>query len=275
MALRTLIVSAAGPESATAIAHALRGLGHEPVAWICPPGPPEQIAGCASGCPEGVDFLVPASRASMLPLTRAHEPDLLLCWGFPWLLSQDVLDVARLGSINGHTSALPRHRGGHPWAWAVREGDPEFAVTIHRMSASFDTGAILAQGFYRADDAFQVQELIGEATACFLSLLEPAIARVEAGDPGDEQEESQASWAGAFGEDYVYADLAMGAEELHRRTRAWRLLSQHVPLRGPIVEIDGEQVRLRRTALADPGGGARRVETADGPLWILEEEPAF
>ena len=275
MGLRTLIVSGAGPESVAAIAEALRGLGHEPVAWICPPRPPEQIAGCAAGCPEGVDFLVPASRQSMLPLTRAHEPDLLLCWGFPWLLSQEVLDVARLGSINGHTSALPRHRGGQPWAWAVRDGDPEFGVTIHSMSASFDTGAILAQGTYRADDAFQVQELIGEATACFLSLLAPAIARVEAGDPGEPQDESQASYAGAFGDDYIYADLALGANELHRRTRAWRLLGQEVPLRGPIVELDGEQVRLRRTALADPGEGARRVETADGPLWILEEEPAF
>lgn len=128
----------------------------------------------------------------------------------------------------------------------MREGDPEFAVTIHRMSASFDTGAILAQGFYRADDAFQVQELIGEA-----------------------------SQAGIFGEDYIYAGLSLGAEELHRRTRAWRLLGQHVPLRGPIVEIDGQQIRLRRTALTDPGADARRIETRDGSLWILEEETAY
>jgi len=271
-ALRIVIVSAAGPDAGVAMDGALRELGHEPLAWICAPGPPEQIAACATACPQGLDFLLPASRASMLPLARAHEPDLLLCWGFPWLLPQEVLDVARLGSINGHTSALPRHRGGHPWAWAVREGDPEFGVTIHHMSASFDTGAILAQGSYVADDAFQVPELIEEATACFLALLAPAIARVEAGDPGDTQDESQATYAGAFGEDYIYADLALGAEELHRRTRAWRLLGQEVPLRGPIVEIDGEQVRLRRTALADPGPGARRVETGDGPLWILEEE---
>ena len=59
MGLRTLLVSGAGPESATAIADTLRGLGHEPVAWICPPRPPEQIAGCAAGCPEGVDTSCP------------------------------------------------------------------------------------------------------------------------------------------------------------------------------------------------------------------------
>lgn len=276
-ALRVVIVSAAGPELVALIDEHLGALGHDPVAWICAPRPPEQIAACASACPEGLDFLLPASPARMLPLVRAHAPDLLLCWGFPWLLSQDVLDTPRLGSVNGHTSALPRHRGRHPWAWAVREGDPEFGVTIHRMAATFDTGAILAQGSYRADHAFQVQELIEEATACFLGLLAPALGRVIAGDPGDVQDESQASHAGVFGEDYIYADLALGAEELHRRTRAWRLLGHDVPLRGPIVEIEGEQVRLGRTALSDPGSGAgaRRVETGDGPLWILEEEPAF
>lgn len=273
--LRTVIVSASGPEGVTAMANALRELGHEPVAWISPPAPPARIAACASGCPDGLDYLLPAGPASMLPLARAHEPDLLICWGFPWLLSQQVLDTPRMGAINGHTSLLPRHRGPHPWAWAVREGEPEFGVTIHRMSAHFDTGAVLAQGTYRADDAFQVQELIDEAARCFVSLFPAALARVEAGDPGDEQDAAAATYAGAFDEDYIYADLGMGAEELHRRTRAWRLLGQEVPLRGPIVELDGEQVRFRRTALTDPGEGARRVETDDGPLWILEEEPAF
>ena len=45
------------------------------------------------------------------------------------------------------------------------------------------------------------------------------------------------------------------------------------PVIGPIAELDGQNVRLVRTSLTDPGGDARRVETGDGPLWIVEAVP--
>jgi hypothetical protein len=36
---------------------------------------------------------------------------------------------------------------------------------------------------------------------------------------------------------------------------------------------DGQRVRLIRTSLTDPGGGAKWVECGDGPLWIVASEP--
>jgi len=44
-------------------------------------------------------------------------------------------------------------------------------------------------------------------------------------------------------------------------------------LRAPVAELDGEQVGLRRTRLTDPGGGARRAECGDGPIWVEASEP--
>jgi hypothetical protein len=40
-----------------------------------------------------------------------------------------------------------------------------------------------------------------------------------------------------------------------------------------VAELDGTHVRIVRTSLRDPGGGARRVECGDGPLWIVASEP--
>jgi hypothetical protein len=39
------------------------------------------------------------------------------------------------------------------------------------------------------------------------------------------------------------------------------------------LERSGERVRLVRTSLAETHG-AERLECADGPLWIVESEPA-
>ena len=44
-------------------------------------------------------------------------------------------------------------------------------------------------------------------------------------------------------------------------------------IRAPIATLDDGEIVLLQTRLADPGDGARRVECADGPIWIVASEP--
>ena len=44
--------------------------------------------------------------------------------------------------------------------------------------------------------------------------------------------------------------------------------------RGPLTTLDGKRVRIVRTSLQDPGGGAAVLACADGPLWVVELENA-
>ena len=104
------------------LAGALREHGHEPVALVAPrpaagaDEPPEPLRLTAASAPAGVDLLFARDKWSIERLLRAYEPDLTVCWGFPWKLPQAALDVARLGSINQHPALLPRHRGPIPSA---------------------------------------------------------------------------------------------------------------------------------------------------------------
>ena len=41
-----------------------------------------------------------------------------------------------------------------------------------------------------------------------------------------------------------------------------------------MATLDGEEVVVLQTRLTDPGGGARRVECGDGPIWVVASEPA-
>jgi methionyl-tRNA formyltransferase len=106
---------------ADTLAGALRELGHEPVSLLAPRRPegepqPEFLQLTASSAPPGVDLLFAKDKWSIERLLRAYEPDLTVCWGFPWKIPREALDVARLGSINGHPVRLDvthrRHRLG-------------------------------------------------------------------------------------------------------------------------------------------------------------------
>lgn len=75
----------------------------------------------------------------------AHAPDLIVTFHFDQILSESTLARARLGGINLHPSLLPHHRGPVPTIHALAEGEGAFGVTIHRLAAAIDAGAILAQ----------------------------------------------------------------------------------------------------------------------------------
>jgi methionyl-tRNA formyltransferase len=253
-----------------------RAEGYEPVALIVPrlrndadEGSRQRFRELVEGAPAGLDVCIADRKASLERLTRTYEPRLGLCFGYRWLLPPEVLAIPELGVVNGHPSLLPRHRGPYPFAWAVRERDTELGMTYHSMDERFDTGPILAQGSRPMPEEVTfptLQPLLAELS---LELLPRALARLEAGERGDPQSEDGATYAGPFGDDYRDVDWGRPAAEIHRQVCAWSF-NFELGSPGPLAELDGETVRLVTTSLTDPGDGARRVETGDGPLWIVE-----
>ena len=264
---------------AEALLGALRDLGHEPVALLAPRRETEQeefLRVTGANAPPGVDVLFARDKWSIEPLLRAYEPDLAICWGFPWKIPQAALEVPRLGSINQHPALLPRRRGPIPLAWALRDGDPAWGVTWHRMDAELDTGNLLGQTTVPIeDDDVDIAEFGPRIIRAGLELLPAVLARVGAGDPGDPQPTEGASWAGHFeDDDYVRVDWSQPARAIHNQVRAWHLTFGLSGLVAPVAELDGEQVVLLQTRLTDPGDGARRVECGDGPIWVVASKPA-
>ena len=191
--------------------------------------------------------------------------------GFPWKIPADALAVPRLGWLNGHPSLLPRHRGPLPVAWAIREGDEEIGITFHFMDAELDTGPILSQrriplGELEPPDVFYPKAglAIGEALA-------EALERIGAGDEGTAQPEDGGSYESFFTEDDAWLDLSRPAVEVHRLAWAWRYGMSPTPVPGALLELDGAPVRVLATALTEVEG-ARRIDCADGPLWLVETE---
>ena len=95
----------------------------------------------------GLTVLQPAKARDpqFIESIRALRPELIAVAAFGQILPQSLLEVPPLGCINVHTSLLPRWRGAGPIQWAILSGDRETGVTIMKMDAGLDTGAILAE----------------------------------------------------------------------------------------------------------------------------------
>jgi methionyl-tRNA formyltransferase len=61
------------------------------------------------------------------------------------LLREEFIAVPRLGTLNLHTSLLPKYRGASPIQSAILNGETETGVTIMKMDVGLDTGDILTQ----------------------------------------------------------------------------------------------------------------------------------
>jgi methionyl-tRNA formyltransferase len=254
---------------------AVRAAGHEPVALLTMRDPHRRygeldLAELIDGVPDDLDVLLASKRASIAPLLRSVEPDLVVCMGFPWKIPPDALDVPKHGWLNGHPSLLPMHRGPIPVSWAIRAGDDEIGISFHFMDEQLDTGPVLAQrsmplGGFAEPDAFYAR--LGPLV---VETLGDALQKVEAGQRGTEQEGG--AYESFFTEQDVWLDRRRTAFEMHRLAWAWRYGIALSTEKGLLVDIDGDTVRVLESSL-DEVEGAVRVDCADGPLWLVRTEP--
>jgi methionyl-tRNA formyltransferase len=86
-----------------------------------------------------------AREPQFIEQVRALTPDLIVVAAYGQILPQALLDVPKFGCLNVHTSLLPKYRGAAPIQWAILNGDSETGVTIMKMDAGLDTGAIVSE----------------------------------------------------------------------------------------------------------------------------------
>ncbi|MDQ3136142.1 MAG: hypothetical protein M3Q93_00970 [Gemmatimonadota bacterium] len=78
------------------------------------------------------------------------EPDLGVVAG-TYVLRPEVFGIPRLGCLNLHLGQAPEFRGSSPGFYELLEGVPRVGVTVHRVTAALDGGAILAQEVFPLD----------------------------------------------------------------------------------------------------------------------------
>ncbi len=207
----------------------------------------------------GIDVSTPAkaNAADSLARLRAATPDLFVVAEYGQILSEELLRIPRLGTINVHASLLPLYRGATPVAAAILAGDAETGVTIQRTVLRLDAGPILAARRTPIAPDEDAGALTARLARIGGELLVEVVRAFATGRPPPEtpQDDAAATYCRKWKPDDARIDWARPAEEIARFVRALR------PEPGARASLRREpplDLEIRR-AVAAPGSASPGV----------------
>lgn len=179
---------------------------------------------------------------------RIHSlaPDVSVVVAYGELLSSDVLNAPRLGSVNLHFSLLPRWRGASPVQHSIIAGDSVTGVTVIRMDEGLDTGPVLArreQAMRSDDDAGSLGARLAAIGADVVAEVLPALAEARVTPV---PQTGSVTFAPKLGLADRLLDWQQPAEVLVRRVRAF------APEPGATTSLRGNDLKVFRADEAGP-----------------------
>ena len=263
------------PDFAVPSFRALIESGYEVVGAICQPDRPKGRGHKLAACPvkeaaiaAGVPVFQPEriKRPEGVAMLRELAPDLCVTAAFGQLLSQEVLDIPPLGTINVHSSLLPRHRGSAPINWSIINGDAVTGVTTMFTDKGMDTGDMLL----RCETPIGENETAGELTdrlaVMGAELLIKTLRALEAGTlVRMPQNHDEATYEPKMDKELGRIDFARSAREIDRLVRGT------TPWPGAFTTLDGQTVKVFevRAREGTPSGAPGVVAAADGKRGLV------
>lgn len=107
------------------------------------------------------------------------SPDLFIVVAYGQILSQEILDIPKIFSLNIHGSLLPKYRGAAPINWAIINGEEITGFTIIKMTKEMDAGPVILKkeiNIAEGDDALTLEDKLSYLGA---QLLLDAIKSIE------------------------------------------------------------------------------------------------
>jgi methionyl-tRNA formyltransferase len=79
-----------------------------------------------------------------LTFLRNCKADYIIGIHYPYIITEEILNIPRIGFVNLHPAFLPYNRGWHTPSWAILNNTP-IGATLHFMSSKVDMGDVIAQ----------------------------------------------------------------------------------------------------------------------------------
>jgi methionyl-tRNA formyltransferase len=213
----------------------------------------------------------------------AHNADLFVVVAYGLLLPNTVLNLPKLGCINGHASLLPRWRGAAPIQRALAAGDTETGISAMLMDEGLDTGNVLMRRSCRIDPAETAGSLHDKLATLNAEILDDAVRDiVNLLATAEPQDDSQALHAAKISPQEAEIDWTLDTATLDRHIRAFTPFPGawcHGP-KGRLRILRARPTDVARPADAPAGSiagvskAALHVSTGDGVMAIEQLQPA-
>jgi methionyl-tRNA formyltransferase len=229
--IKPRIVFAGTPEFALLSLSALVDAGYEIVAVYTQPDRPAGRGRRLSPSPvklyaleQGLTVMQPETLRDpdIIAELAALRPDLMVVAAYGLILPQKVLDIPAHGCLNVHASLLPRWRGAAPIQAAILADDRETGISLMRMTAGLDCGAVYSARSIEIGKAETAGELHDRLAVLGGQLLVADLPEILNGDiVAAPQDESQARYAAKISKQDAKLDWSRPAKDLQRCVRAY------------------------------------------------------
>jgi methionyl-tRNA formyltransferase len=239
--------------------------------------------------------------AEALEKLQTTQADAFVVIAYGQILSQQILDMPRLGCVNAHGSLLPRYRGAAPIQWSLYHGDSETGITTMLMDAGMDTGPMLLTARTPIALLDNFSNLAARLADLSAELLIETLLRLDQNTvEAIPQDDAQATYAPLIKKEDYWLDWSNSAIALHNQIRGFhpncvttfraepiKILAT-VPLGcgdGVVLPAEFKALEIDRGIVqatsAKPGeivaiakGFGPLVQTGNGLLLLREVQPA-
>ena len=191
-----------------------------------------------------------------MSIVEELAPELIVVAAYGKILPEDILNYPKYGSINVHSSLLPKYRGAAPINWAILDGEEETGVSIMYMAKELDAGDVILQKATAIDEDEDALALTARLAELGAEALAETVEALKNGTASRmPQDGSKQTYAFMLSKEMSPIDWSRPAHAIDCQVRGL------IPWPCASTELAGQRFKVYRTA---PGG-----ETDKAPGTIL------
>ena len=209
------------------------------------------------------------------------NPDFFITFAFGQILTQEVLDIPKIATINLHASLLPKYRGANPIQRVIYEGEKETGITTMITVLALDAGDICLQEKIKITPNMTDKELMDIISDKAPFLMYPTLKQLynKILTP-KKQDDSKMTIAKKFKKEDAIIDWSKTAQQIHDHVRS--MTTWPVAL----TKFNEKNIKILKTEITDeksldvePGiivkitKNGIAVNTKSGLLLIKEVKP--
>ena len=206
-------------------------------------------------------------------------PELIVVAAYGKILPEDILNFPRLGSINVHSSLLPKYRGAAPINWAILDGEAETGVSIMYMAKELDAGDVILQKTTPISDTEDAQELTVRLAELGAEALSEAVAALGNGTATrTPQDHEKHTYASMLSKEMSPIQWTRSAHEINCQIRGlipWPCAATDVisgePIKIYVAEETGETVSAQPGAIVAANKNGIDIVCGDGKVLRIKE----
>ena len=256
------IIFAGAGEFGLPTLRALRESGHDVVRVVSQPDRPAGRGRALTPTPiaqAAIDAGLDLLRTADVNKETLPEADVMVVIAFGQKIGEHQVHHPRLGSVNLHSSRLPRHRGAAPINWAILSGDMTTGNSVIRLAPKMDAGAVLGQTELTIGELETAGELHDRLSLDGAPLVLRVLEELATGRATETpQDESRATLAPKLSRELAAIDWTRPAGEVARKIRG---LSPWPGCRVRVTDAEGTSLGNLRLVRARPS------TESEGPRW--------